>query len=165
MARLDAERIRFLFRTDQGRIDCATWRRGAGALAAVLLTFTAPWVALRPHIVHDLSQRPLFAPEIFAAYAYALLYAFAVIFIGVSYMNLSAKRFRALGWRSPLGLAGIVPLAALLTGALHLAPVLSPAGVDIVPQWANWLADAAFVVVLLWTIAELGFNPSEGVHE
>lgn len=158
---VDWERVRFLYRNDQGRVDRATWSSGARLLAALILTFTAPWIALRSNIVHDLSKTPLFAPEIFAAYAYALFYAFALIFIGVSYMNLSAKRFRALGWRSPLGLAGIVPLAALLTGALHLAPVLSPAGVDIVPQWANWLADAAFVVVLLWTIVELGVSETK----
>ena len=56
---MDAERIRFLYRTDQGRIDRATWRRGAGALLAVLIPFTLIWLALEPYTTHDLSKTPL----------------------------------------------------------------------------------------------------------
>ncbi len=94
---MDAERIRFLYRTDQGRIDRATWRRGAGALLAVLIPFTLIWLALEPYTTHDLSKTPFFAPGTAAAYAYVIFYAFVVMLIAVSFINLSAKRFRDRG--------------------------------------------------------------------
>jgi hypothetical protein len=153
---MDAARFRHLFREDAGEIDRETWARYAGVMAALVFLLTLPWLWLRHHIIHDLSKDPLFAPQIFAAYAYAMIYAFALILIGVSYINLSAKRFRALRRPSPLGLASLVPLIAFLTGALRLAPILSPAGTDVVPTWAVWGAEAIFLVVAGWTAWELG---------
>ena len=91
---MDAERLRFLYRTDQGRIDRATWRRGAGALVAVLLPLTLIWFALAPYSVHDLATTPFFAPMTILAYVYVIFYAFAVMLIVVSFINLSAKRCR-----------------------------------------------------------------------
>ena len=78
---MDAERLRFLYRTDQGRIDRATWRRGAGALVAVLLPLTLIWFALAPYSVHDLATTPFFAPMTILAYVYVIFYAFAVMLI------------------------------------------------------------------------------------
>ncbi len=161
MALPTPERIRFLYRMDQGRIDGATWVRGAGALAAILAPLTLIWLALRPHIVHDLSKSPLFAPEIFAAYAYALSYAFVLILIAASYVNLSAKRFRDRGRPAPLGLASLFPLAVLLVGAAHLAPILHPSVAETMPSWFVGSLDAALVVAALWTIVELGVLPSQ----
>jgi uncharacterized membrane protein YhaH (DUF805 family) len=155
---MDAARFHFLFRSDAGEIDRATWMRCAGALAAIAVVLTTPWLWLRGHIVHDLSKDEFFDPSIFAAYAYALAYAFALILLGVSYVNLTAKRFRALGWRNPLGLASLVPLIAFLSGALRLAPILSPAGADIAPIWAIWGAEAIFAGVAGWTVWELGIR-------
>lgn len=155
---MDAARFHFLFRSDAGEIDRATWKKYAGVLAGLVFALTLPWLYLRGHIVHDLAKDKFFEPSIFAAYAYALVYAFALILVGVSYMNLTAKRYRALGWRNPLGLASLVPLAAFLTGALRLAPILSPAGVDIVPFWAIWGAEAVFAAVAGWSVWELGMR-------
>jgi hypothetical protein len=155
---MDAARFHFLFRADAGEIDRETWTKYAGALAGIVVALTLPWAYLRGHIVHDLSKERLFEPSIFAAYAYALVYAFALIFVGVSYMNLSAKRFRSLGWRNPLGLASLVPLTALLAGAMRLAPILSPAGVDVMPVWTIWGAVAIFAGVAGWTAWELGWR-------
>jgi hypothetical protein len=155
---MDAACFHFLFRSDAGEIDRATWKKYAGALAGIVFALTLPWLWLRGHIVHDLSRDKFFDWSIFAAYAYALVYAFALIFAGASYMNLTAKRYRALGWRNPLGLASLIPLAAFLTGALRLAPILSPAGVDIVPVWAVWGAEAVFALIAGWTVWELGWR-------
>ena len=155
---MDAARFHFLFRSDAGEIDRATWMRYAGALAGIGVALTLPWLWLRGHIVHDLAKDKFFDPLIFVAYAYALTYAFALILLGVSYTNLTAKRFRALGWRNPLGLASLVPLIAFLSGALRLAPILSPAGADIVPIWAIWGSEAIFAVAAGWTIWELGIG-------
>jgi hypothetical protein len=155
---MDAARFHFLFRSDAGEIDRATWMRYAGALAGLAVALTLPWIWLRGHIVHDLSRDEFFDLSIFSAYAYALIYAFALILLGVSYMNLTAKRFRALGWRGPLGLAGLAPLIALLAGALRLAPILSPAAMDIAPTWAVWSAEAIFAGIAGWTIWELGIK-------
>ena len=60
---------------------------------------------------------PLFDWATFLTFVYLLLYAFAVLFIGISLYNLSAKRLRAR--KLPTGLAGLVPLAALFSGAAH----------------------------------------------
>lgn len=155
---MDSARFHFLFRADAGEIDRATWLRYAGWIAWIVVGLTLPWLWLRGHIVHDLGKDKFFDPSIFAAYAYALTYAFALVLLGVSYMNLTAKRFRAKGWPSPLGLAGLVPLIAFLTGALRLAPILSPAGVDVVPFWAVWGMEAVFAVAAGWTIWELGMR-------
>lgn len=159
---MDAARFYFLFRSDAGEIDRTTWNRHASALAGIAVALTLPWLWLRGHIVHDLAKDRFFEPSIFAAYAYALIYAFALILLGASYMNLSAKRFRALGWRNPLGLASLVPLIAFLTGALRLAPILSPAATDIAPVWAIWGAEAIFAAAAGWTIWELGIRDRAG---
>lgn len=155
---MDAERFHFLFRSDAGEIDRAIWMRYAGAIAGIVIVLTLPWLWLRGHIVHDLSKDKFFDLPIFTAYAYALTYAFALILLGVSYMNLTAKRFRALRWRSPLGLASLAPLVALLAGALRLVSILSPAATDIAPTWAVWGAEAIFAGVAGWTIWELGIK-------
>jgi len=155
---MDGDRFRFLFRTDAGVIDREVWLKYASALAGVVVALTLGWLPLRGHIVHDLAQSKLFEPLIFAAYAYAMFLAFALMLIGVSYMNLTAKRFRARAWPSPLGLAGLCPLFAFLSGALRLAPILSPAGLDIVPAWALWGMEGAFAAATLWTLWELGLR-------
>ena len=122
---MDRERFHFLFQQEKGEIDRGQWAKYSLYLAGLVVVLTLPWLWARHHIVHDLAVDPLFAPKIFLSYFYALLYGFALILIGASYMNLTAKRFRALGWPSPLGFASLVPLVAFFTGALRLAPILS----------------------------------------
>lgn len=155
---MDTGRFDFLFRSEAGEIDRATWLRYAGALAWVVVALTLPWLWLRGHIVHDLAKDRFFDPAVFAAYAYALIYAFALVLVGVSYMNLTAKRFRARGWKNALGLASLIPLLAFLTGAMRLAPILSPAGVDVAPTWAIWGMEGLFAAVAGWTLWDLGMR-------
>ncbi len=155
---MDAGRFHFLFRGDAGEIDRTTWLRYAGWLAGIVAVLTLPWLWLRGHILHDLGADKLFDAAIFAAYAYALIYAFALVLVGVSYMNLTAKRFRALGWRNALGLASLTPLLAFFSGALRLAPILSPFGAEVAPTWAIWGMAAVFAGAAGWTIWELGMR-------
>ena len=159
---MDRERFHFLFQQEKGEIDRAAWTRYAASMAGLIFLLTLPWLWLRHHIVHDLAVDPLFAPKIFLAYFYAVLYGLALMLIGASYMNLSAKRFRAKGWRNPLGWASLVPLVAFLTGALRLAPILSSFLAPYAPTWAIWGAEAAFMGVACWTAWELGVKQAEG---
>ncbi len=152
---IDSERIRFLYRTEQGRIDRATWLKGAGALAAILAPFFFIWLALAPYADHDLTRDPFFAPMTAAAYGFVILYAFVILLVAVSYVNLSAKRFRELGRPAPVALAGLGPLAALVTGAVHW---LQPRVAEVMPRFWVWGVDAALVAVIAWTIYELGFR-------
>ncbi|MCC3246826.1 hypothetical protein LG047_16130 [Methylocystis sp. WRRC1] len=152
---IDAERIRFLYRTDQGRVDRATWLRGVGALAAVIAPFMLVWTALSPYTEHDLTTDPFFKPMTAVAYAFVIIYAFVVLLVAISFVNLSAKRFRDLGRTPPLGLASLPPFAALIAGATHW---LQPRVAEVMPIYWVWGADAALVAVILWTVYELGFS-------
>jgi uncharacterized membrane protein YhaH (DUF805 family) len=152
---LDAERIRFLYRTEEGRIDRATWIRGAGALAAILAPFFLVWLALSPYTEHNLETDPFFVPMTVVAYAFALLYAFVILLVAASYVNLSAKRFRDLGREWPVALAGLAPLMALVAGATHW---LQPRVAEVMPRFWVWGADALLLGAILWTAYELGFK-------
>lgn len=155
---MDAERIRFLYRADQGRIDRATWLRGAGALVAILAPFTLIWFALQPYTMHDLAKSPFFAPETVAAYAYLIFFSFVVLLISISFVNLSAKRFRDRGRAPPLGLASLAPLAALFAGALHfIQPRLS----EVFARWHVFGVDVVLIGVVAWTVYELGYAQDE----
>lgn len=154
---LDAERIRFLYRTEQGRIDAATWLRGAGALAAVLAPFMLIWLALSPYTAHDLAKDPFFVPMTAVAYTYVIIYAFIILLLAVSYVNLSAKRFRDLGRDWPVALAGLAPFMALVAGATHW---LQPRVAEVMSVWWVWGVDAALLGVIAWTVYELGVKES-----
>lgn len=155
---LDWERIRFLYQTDEGGVDQKTWRRGAAALLAALVLFTLIWLALEPYTDHDLAKSPLWVPMTAAAYAYLIFYAFVVMLIAISFVNLSAKRFRDLGRPAPLALAGLTPLLALLAGATHW---LQPHVAEVMPRWYVYPLDLALAGVVLWTVYELGFAPAK----
>jgi hypothetical protein len=147
------ERLSFLYRTEEGRLDRASWRAGVAGLLALLVPLTLIWLALFPYTDHDLSKSPLFVWQTAVAYAYLALYALAVLLIFASFVNLSAKRFRALGWPAPLGLAGLTPFAALLAGAVHW---LQPRVAEVMPYWCSLGFDALLAAVALWTAYELG---------
>ncbi len=152
MAALSAEGgARFLFRSDQGRIDARTWRRGTALLLAILAVLTAIWLPLEPLTHRDLATTPFFAWATIAAFAYLVLYAFAVILIGISHYNLSAKRWRDRGWSGAL--AGLLPLFALFSGAAHW---LQPRVAEDVSYWYVAGADAALAAIIVWNVVELG---------
>jgi uncharacterized membrane protein YhaH (DUF805 family) len=152
---MDAARLRFLYQTEEGRIDRATWRRGAGALLAALAPLTLIWFALQPYSSHDLATTPFFAPMTILAYAYVIFFAFAVMLAAVSFINLSAKRFRDRGLTPPLGLASLAPLLALVAGAVHF---WQPRAAEVMSRWYVWGVDAIFVAAVLWTVYELGWR-------
>jgi uncharacterized membrane protein YhaH (DUF805 family) len=154
---IDRARLGFLFREDSGRIDARDWLRGLRTLAFVLIPFAIAWTALAPYAVHDIATSAFFAPLTVAAYAFAIIYAFVVLLVAVSYVNLSAKRFRDLGLPAPLGLAALVPLAALITGAAHW---LQPRVSEVMSR--GWVAgaDGLLIVVALWSFYELGTRPA-----
>lgn len=144
----------FLFRSDAGEIDAKTWAQGTAVLCALLAVLTAIWLWLAPNAVHDLNVTPFFAVWTFIAYAYLLLYAFAVLLIAISYYNLSAKRWRARGW--PPALAGLLPLFALLAGAAHW---LQPRMAEDIYSWQVAVLDLALAGIILWNLVELGLRP------
>jgi uncharacterized membrane protein YhaH (DUF805 family) len=155
---LDSERFRFLFRSDQGRIDPVTWLRGVRTLALVVIPFALGWMMLAPYTDHDITSSPFFVPQTALAYAFAILYAFVVLLVAVSYVNLSAKRFRDRGLSPALGLASLAPLAALIAGAAHWLQPRVPEAMAL--GWV-WGVDAVLIGVVLWTAYELGLQPSK----
>lgn len=154
---INTARIRFLYRNDQGRIDADTWIKGLRPLAITLIPFVLFWKLLAPYTNHDIAKDPFFPPLTIAAYAYAILYAFVVILIVISYVNLSAKRFRDRALFPPLGLASLAPFFGLLTGAAHW---LQPRVSESMPIWWVWGIDAMLMISILWTIFELALKPS-----
>ncbi len=149
-----ARLARFGFRTDQGVINARTWREGAALLAVIFAALTAIWLILEPNAHRELRpDTPLFLWSTFLTFVYLLIYSFAVIFTGISLYNLSAKRLRARNL--PIGLAGLVPLAALFSGAAHW---LQPRVDEYLSYWYVAGIDALLVAALVWTVLELGFR-------
>ena len=150
----------FLYRTEAGRIGRAVWWRGVAMLAAPLAVLTIIWLALAPYTRRELTTgSALIEPTALVAYAYLLVYAFAVLFIAVSYYNLSAKRFRDRG--RPAGLAGLVPLLALFAGAAHW---FVPQSEGTFPYWVALAMDGVLAAVVLYTLWELGLG-ADGVDK
>lgn len=143
----------FLFRTDQGRIDRTTWWRGTLPLAALAVAGTLGWWALSPYAHHDLSDSAFIAPLTIVAYVYLLLYAFALILIGVCEYNLSAKRFRDRGL--PAALAAALPLSLLFGSALVW---FIPQSFDTIPAWAGPVTIVLVLAVAAWNVVELGLR-------
>lgn len=143
----------FLFRTDRGRIDRATWWRGTLPLAALAAAGTLGWRALSPYAHHDLSDSAFIAPLTIAAYFYLLVYAFALLLIGVCEYNLSAKRFRDRGL--PAALAAALPLSLLFGAALIW---FIPQSFDTIPAWAGPVTIALMLAVAVWNVVELGLR-------
>lgn len=144
-------RAYFLFRSDEGQIDAATWWRGMVFLVAIYVAFTVLWHFIEPYADHDLNTTALFTLGIFAANVYRILYGFAIILILICYYNLSAKRWRDLG--QPAALAGFLPVLAAVCGALHW---LEPRTDRAIPHAVALVADGILVVVFIWNVIELG---------
>ena len=143
----------FLYRTDKGRIDRATWWQATAPLLALGLALTIGWVLLSPYSHHDLAETQFIAPLTIVAYAYLLLYAFALLLIGVCEYNLSAKRFRDRG--QPSAFAAALPLSLLFGGAFLW---FIPQSFDSIPDWTAPIAVAAVVLVVAWNVVELGIR-------
>lgn len=143
--------LNFLYRTDQGTLSRAAWWSGLAPLASLLLVMTAIWRLVAPWGQRGLDERAFLDPLTAISYIYLLVYTFAIILIAVCYTNLSAKRFRARGRIG--GLAGLLPLAALLSGAAHW---LYPRVADAMPYWPIAAIDIAAIAVLVWHIVDLG---------
>lgn len=151
------ERARFLFQADQGTIDAPTWRRHAAWMALVLGVATGVWRLLAPYTHHDLAKSAFLAPLTILAFVYLLIFAFGVLLIAISFYNLSAKRLRAR--HKPIGLAGLVPFLALLSGSLHF---IQPQVPDVIAIWYVVGVDAALALAIVWTVAALGFRDGRG---
>ncbi|UDL94508.1 hypothetical protein LGH83_18730 [Lichenihabitans sp. PAMC28606] len=141
----------FLFRTDKGLIGRSTWWRGTVPLTTLAVVGTMIWVILRPYAHHDLAQEQFLAPMTILAYAYLILFAFAVLLIAICEYNLSAKRFRARG--RPASLAGLLPLSLLVGSA---AIWFIPRSFDSLPDWSAPVIVALMTAVALWNAIELG---------
>jgi len=144
----------FLFRGDQGVISRAQWWRGTAGLAAVLAVLSGIWMVIGRYAYEAqgaAARTELFDPNIFAAYAYLIFYGFCVMLIAISHYNLSAKRWRARGRAS--GLAGLLPLLALFSGAAHW---LYPRVSEDMPYWTVGLTDVLLVAVIVWNVVDLG---------
>jgi hypothetical protein len=153
---LSSERIRFLFRADQGSVDRDEWRRAALGLLAFVAPFIGVGLLLAPYTDHDLAKSPLFVPMTALAYAYLIFFAFVGMLVTISFVNLSAKRFRGIGLPVPLGLASLSPFAVFIAAAAHW---LQTRIADVMPLWQVYPFDAAAVFVAGWTLYQLGFAP------
>ncbi|PNG25900.1 hypothetical protein [Methylocella silvestris] len=144
----------FGFRTDAGLIDAWTWRAGFGFLTVILIVLTTIWRLVEPYAYRELTpQSSLIDWRTLATFIYLLFYSLGVIFIGISLYNLSAKRLRTRGL--PTGLAGLVPLGALFSGAAHW---LQPRVSEDLSHWYVVGVDALLVGAVVWTVLELGFR-------
>jgi len=144
----------FLFRRDQGLISRAQWWKGTAGLAAVLAALSGVWMVIGRFAYEaqaPAARADLFDARIFAAYAYLTFFGFCVMLLSVSHYNLSAKRCRARGRAA--GLAGLLPLLALFSGAAHW---LYPRVTEDMPYWTVGLTDVILVAVIVWNVVDLG---------
>lgn len=153
-----SERARFLFRDENGLINAATWRLHVGWLVALLVAMTAIWLPLRRYTHHDLATTGLIAPMTILAFAYLIVYAFAILLVAISYTMLSIKRLRDRG--EPTVFAALVPLIALLAGAAHF---LQPQVPEVISFWYVALIDALLAIAVALTVVDLGFRPGLSV--
>ena len=151
------ESLRFLFRRDEGTIDAKTWWAGSIVLASILLALSLIWLALRPWAGRGLDERAMLDPLTVVAYVYAIFYAFAVILIAVSYVNLSAKRFRARGWTGAwtTGLSGLPLIVLLLAGGLQWLVWRVP---ESTPPWTALTLGLLCAGLFVWHVIELGLR-------
>jgi uncharacterized membrane protein YhaH (DUF805 family) len=146
-----AGNLRFLFRTDRGRIGRSAWWAGVGLLAMPSILLTMGWLLIAPYADRTLDERALIDPLTLIAYVYLVVYAFAAIFIAVCFVMLSMKRLRERA--RPPALAGLPPLVALIVGATHW---LQPRVAEVMGRGWVYAADALLAAVIVWAIYEMG---------
>jgi uncharacterized membrane protein YhaH (DUF805 family) len=149
----------FLYRGTEGRIDQATWWRAQAPLSALLAVLTAGWLLLAPYTHRSLENTRFFEPATIFAFAYLVLYAFALILLVVASTFVSAKRFRDRGL--PPGLAGLAPFAALLAGAVWWGQRQEG---GFYPYWIVIVGYGLFAAALAWSLYELGVAGPRGLR-
>ncbi len=147
---LSSASLRFLYRSEEGVIERRLWWMGVIPLASLLFVLTLVWKLLAPWAGRGLDERALLDARTMAAYAFLIVYAFSVLLITVCFVMLSMKRLSARG--RPTGLAGALPLAALLAGAMHW---VQPQ-VEGVPFWLVIICDVVLAAALVWSVVEMG---------
>jgi uncharacterized membrane protein YhaH (DUF805 family) len=133
--------IRFLFRTDRGRIDRRTWWHAMAVLVA------AWFVALAV-------QRLLNRSGDITKVAITAAFVVASIFLAVCYYFVSAKRFNDRG--KPAEYALLLPAAMFFAAAVRW---LGPGLVELLPGWFDYFAGGLAIAVAIWNVAELGILP------
>jgi uncharacterized membrane protein YhaH (DUF805 family) len=157
----DPDSWQFLYRTDKGVIDAPAWWRGALLLFGLFVLFTLGFLYVRPYAVHDLATSPLLSVSVLGANLYIVFYAFVLMFLGICYYNLSAKRWRSIG--RPPSLAGLLPFLGLVSAALHWLEARVGAAM---PVTTLIVADVLLVLTFFWNIIELGgFLPAPPRHD
>ena len=152
---LRGEGFRFLFRTDRGVVNREVWWMGTAILAGIAALSTGIWFTISPYVTTDLSRRGLVDPVALGVYAYLMVHAFMILLTAICWYNLSAKRFRDRG--RPPSLAGLPLVLAVFAGALHW---LQPRVSETIPVWSTGVLDIVLLIVVLWTIYELGIRPA-----
>ncbi len=147
--------FRYLFRTDRGRIDRATWWCGTLPLVALGAIMTGGWLLIRPFAHHDLATTPFLAIPTVAAFLYLAIFTFALILIAICEYNLSAKRFRDRGRAAAM--AAVLPMAIFLTSTLIW---FIPQSFGEVPDWTGPVALLMVSIVVVWNVWDLGFGES-----
>jgi uncharacterized membrane protein YhaH (DUF805 family) len=146
-----AQDFSFLYRTDQGEIDAATWWRGLLPLLGIFLVLTLGWIIAEPYADKSLATNVPGAIVVIAGNIYRIIYGAISVLLLICFYNLSAKRWRNLG--RPSSFAGILPLVAATVGALNW---LEPRVGGDLPHAVVILAEIILFGVFLWTFVECG---------
>ncbi len=155
-----SEYLRFLFRSEQGRIGKRAWWQGVAILAAVAMVSTLGWKILEPYANRGLDERAMLDPMTVVTYSYSLVYALVIVLCAVSYTMLTVKRLRDRGRSTAL--AGLVPFVVFLSGATHW---LQPRVKEVMSY--NWVygIDLLMLAVIIWTIFDLGMHDQKAPSE
>jgi hypothetical protein len=150
-----AQRFRFLYRQGEGVIDAGAWARASLGPVGIALVLTLVAFVAAPDAPRDLTHEAFIDPLVVVRHAYLIVYAFALIFCAIAEYFVCAKRFTDRG--RPPGLAGLAPMAIFVAAAAHW---FTPRSEGMAPAALPYVLDALTLVVLVWTIAELGFGAS-----
>ena len=112
--------LSFLYRSDAGEIDVATWWRGALVLVGIFAVLTLGWIVLEPYADKSLATTIVSTIVVLTANLYRLAYGFIGLLLLICLYNLSAKRWRNLG--RPSSFAGILPVAIAVDAAAGYDP-------------------------------------------
>ena len=155
-----SEYLRFLYRSEQGRVGKRAWWQGVAILAAILMVFSLGWRLVAPFANRGLDERAMLDPMTITAYSYSMVYALVILLCAVSYTMLTIKRMRDRG-RSTVW-AGLVPLMVFLSGATHW---LQPRVKEVMSY--NWVygIDLLMLAAIIWTIFDIGMHDQKAPAE
>lgn len=155
-----SEYLRFLYRSEQGRIGKRAWWQGVAILAAILMVFSLGWRLVAPFANRGLNERAMLDPMTVVTYSYSLVYALVIALCAVSYTMLTIKRMRDRGRSTSW--AGLVPLMVFLSGATHW---LQPRVKEVMSY--NWVygIDLLLLAAIIWTIFDIGMHDHKAPSE